>query len=306
MFPSSLPALAALFFAALAHASARMPIGGETTSQRIIGGKPAPLSSFPSVVSLQILTASGVGFCGGTLVTDSLVVTAAHCVYNYNTGGTWPIGGMRVGLGNVVLAEQHFDHVLSVHVHPDFDPREPRNDIAVLEIPSITGRVGGAAPATIYTGSLEPRMRLTAVGWGRTTTGGGGRLPDRLQQTEIAVGEVASCRRFVPRFESSNGPQICTENRLMPGTDTCQGDSGTGVFAMMDGRMYLAGLTSYGANLAGDPTCALNDGYAIYTHVAYYRAFIDGLSRSLNLRKRRQGRRRPSHGKIAVHARPNP
>ncbi|KAJ2735148.1 hypothetical protein IW152_001777 [Coemansia sp. BCRC 34962] len=121
--------------------------------------------------------------------------------------------------------------------------------------------------------------RVTAVGWGMTSASGGfGSVPNSLQETELVVGSQKDCREFVPGYESSDGPQICTQNKLLLGKDTCQGDSGTGVFIAVAGSRYLAGLTSYGANLMGDPTCALDDGFGIYTRVSYFRSFIDSVA----------------------------
>ncbi|KAJ2379164.1 hypothetical protein H4S02_007177 [Coemansia sp. RSA 2611] len=82
--------------------------------------------------------------------------------------------------------------------------------------------------------------RVTAVGWGMTSaTGGFGSVPNSLQETELVVGSQKECREFVPGYESSDGPQICTQNKLLLGKDTCQGDSGTGVFITVAGSSYF-------------------------------------------------------------------
>ncbi|KAI7820899.1 trypsin-like cysteine/serine peptidase domain-containing protein [Kickxella alabastrina] len=254
------------------------------TAERIIGGQPSLPSAFPFAASLIIRLPGGTGFCGGTLISDTLVATAAHCVYNYSQGRPWPATAMRVGLNSNVLENQRALPVLQVYVHPAFDPREPKNDIAIVRIPSS----GGVETARVFDGKLPSGTRLTAIGWGRTSAAPGSVLPSALQQTAIAVGETESCAQFVPGFKGSDGPQICTENRLLPGKDTCQGDSGTGVFVEDAGKMFLAGLTSYGANLNGDPTCALDDGFAVYTHVAFYRAFINSVVKSAAAARRRR------------------
>ncbi|KAJ2598293.1 hypothetical protein H4R99_004160 [Coemansia sp. RSA 1722] len=232
----------------------------------------------------------GIGICGGTLITDSLVLTAGHCVYNYATERPWPANDMHIGYGSNLVDRQEITQGLDVYLHPQFDPSEPKNDIAIIRITPIQS--GNVQAAQIYTGELNPGMSLTAIGWGKTSNSPNVRLPNALQQTEIIVGYKDTCSQFVPSYESSNGPQICTENRLNRGSDTCQADSGTGVFATVNGREYLAGLTSYGANLAGDPACALDDGFAIYTHVAYYREFIDQVTGMAAKRRRRLHRHR--------------
>lgn len=52
---------------------------------RIIGGRDAPLGAWPWQVSLQVFV-SGIGYrhiCGGSLINNNSVLTAAHCIRNY-------------------------------------------------------------------------------------------------------------------------------------------------------------------------------------------------------------------------------
>ncbi|KAJ2518356.1 hypothetical protein GGI11_000478 [Coemansia sp. RSA 2049] len=254
---------------------------GGPSNERIIGGTESAPGEYPSAVTLQIITSDGVGLCGGTLITSSAIVTAAHCVYDFTQGKVVNAQSIRVGYGSNSRSSQTIVTAQRVDVNPSFDPNETVNDIAIVSIePVELGQSVNVAP--IYSGSLAQGAQLTAVGWGLTVTDGGagapnGGLPDRLLDTQIVVGSQANCSKFIPGYTSSNGPQICTENALHPGDDTCQGDSGTGVFILSEGKRFLAGLTSYGANLQGNPTCALDDGFAVYTHVSYYRTFIDSI-----------------------------
>ncbi|KAJ2559336.1 hypothetical protein EV175_000390 [Coemansia sp. RSA 1933] len=248
------------------------------TNERIIGGVESADGEFPSAVSLQIISDAGLGLCGGTLVTTSAVVTAAHCVYDFARGKPVSAQSVHVGFGSNSRDNQTVVTAQRVDVNPDFDPRETVNDIAIITIDPIELVPGSVEVAAIYSGKQPQGTQLTAVGWGLTTTDGSASgLPDTLKKTQIIVGSQTNCSKFIPGYKSSDGPQICTENSLRRGTDTCQGDSGTGVYRVVDGKSFLAGLTSYGANLAGDPTCALDDGFAVYTHVSYYREFIDGV-----------------------------
>ncbi|KAJ2824762.1 Suppressor of tumorigenicity 14 protein, partial [Coemansia erecta] len=245
-------------------------------NERIIGGEAAAPNAFPSAVSLQILLPQGPGLCGGTLINNHAIVTAAHCLYNYGSQAPVPASSVRIGYGSNSQSRETTVQARQVHLHPDFNPAETNNDIAVILIDQLTALNDSVRPATIFNGPLPEGTALTAVGWGLTSaTGTSGDLPDLLQQTGIVVGQRDACRQLVPDYESSDGPQICTQNSLKPGADTCQGDSGTGVFVTSNGKSFLAGLTSFGSAPDGDPTCALDNGLAIYTHVFYFRAFLD-------------------------------
>ncbi|KAJ2100225.1 hypothetical protein GGI09_002381 [Coemansia sp. S100] len=269
-----------LFFLLPATLGLAVSKAGRLTAadERIIGGFTSTTGEYPYVVSLNLTLPEGSGLCGGTLITDRIVVTAAHCVMDPDIGTLLPPGKVRVGLGSQKQRQQHFVPALEIHVHPEFQPPVSTNDIALIVIKPITPNAT-VHIAAIYAGHIPPMSRLTAVGWGMTSANGGfNSVPNSLQETELVVGSQQDCSEFVPGYESSDGPQICTENKLLLGKDTCQGDSGTGVFITVDGHKYLAGLTSYGANLLGDPTCALDDGFGVYTRVSYFRSFIDSVA----------------------------
>ncbi|GHE11005.1 hypothetical protein GCM10010339_69080 [Streptomyces alanosinicus] len=87
---------------------------------------------------------------------------------------------------------------------------------------------------------------------------------------DVYVGQPKACDRVKHDYRSANGPVICTENSYHPGADACQGDSGGPLTIEKGGRRYLAGILSYGANPEGNPTCALPDGFGIYTHAHQY------------------------------------
>ncbi|KAJ2710309.1 Epidermal growth factor-binding protein type B [Coemansia spiralis] len=272
MYKPSLLVLAQCLLAACVQA--HPPTVKAPAAERVIGGTAAPANAFPSVVTLEILSPLGVGLCGGTLLNNHTVVTAAHCVYDYDTNTYAPASSVHVGYGSNSRLNQTIVTAVAVHVNPKFSPLDTMNDIAIITIAPIPFSAS-VQPAPIYSGPLETGTALTAVGWGLTIPGGNfDTLPNNLQDTQIIVGTPDECRKLVPTYQSSNGPQICTQNSLRPGSDTCQGDSGTGVYIKAGGQNYLAGLTSFGAGPKGDPTCALGDGLAFYTHIYYYMPFI--------------------------------
>jgi hypothetical protein len=49
-------------------------------SGRIIGGQDANVSQFPSAAAIYVFTFTGVYFCGGSLISQQWVLTAAHCI----------------------------------------------------------------------------------------------------------------------------------------------------------------------------------------------------------------------------------
>ncbi|KAJ1934409.1 hypothetical protein FBU59_005706 [Linderina macrospora] len=248
-------------------------------NERIIGGSFAFDGQYPYLASLEMNWGRGTGLCGGTIIADSVIVTAAHCVMDLDNGSIIRANRISVGVGSVDKSRQRFVRGSAVYVHPRFDPNDIINDIAVIVTSSMGVGNGNVQRIPVYGGDISPGTRLTALGWGQTGTNPNiDSTTNRLKHADIVVGMRNDCSRFIRGYESSNGPQICTENRFLLGDDTCQGDSGTGVVINANGRQYLAGFTSYGANLRGDPTCALNDGFGVYTHVNYYLGFISSVT----------------------------
>ncbi|KAJ1963357.1 hypothetical protein GGI12_002099 [Dipsacomyces acuminosporus] len=271
----------------LACSASAMIIPRNTTGtvdsvDRIIGGTATKEGEHPYIVSVEMLLSGSKGLCGGTLIGDRMVVTAGHCMYDSQSSGALEPQNVIVGLGSNNRNRQTRIRAQAVHLHPQFDPVNIANDIAIIILEQSSSGRSNTATISVYSGSLPERTRLTALGWGQTkTTPGVVSVSSVLMRTDIIVGMQGECQQYLSSYVSSDGPQICTQNRLLPGDDTCQGDSGTGVVISSGGRYYLAGLTSYGSNLAGDPTCALNDGFAIYTHIYYHMGFINSVSREL-------------------------
>ncbi|KAI8323442.1 trypsin-like serine protease [Martensiomyces pterosporus] len=248
---------------------------GISSDLRIIGGEFAAPGEFPYIASLEIIFDDGVGLCGGTIINKQVIVTAAHCVVDPTSGDQVAASSIHVGVGSNDRSKQKYGQAVRVVTNPSYDPETGKNDIAVVMVPPLPINNKTISAIPIYRGKLPVNATLTALGWGRTAND---QFVDTtsvlLKKAKIKIGLKKDCQEYIDGYMSSNGPQICTENSLAPGNDTCQGDSGTGAVINKGGSYYLAGLTSYGSSLSGDPACALNDGFSVYTHVNYYISFI--------------------------------
>ncbi|KAJ2777104.1 hypothetical protein H4R18_005326 [Coemansia javaensis] len=260
----------------------------------IVGGSPAAAHAFPFAVYLSIETQPRWhAVCGGTLISQRHVVTAAHCVH----GVADRARAVRVGVGDAQVRRQARVRARAVHVHPRFDARTLANDIAVVELERDVAPDGGgrARRVPLYFGPVDAGTVVTAMGWGVTTNAAGARTVAAMNRVDLVVADPAECRAVDAAFATSNGPFLCTATH--PGArDQCSGDSGAPV-VMAVGRRHgryhrrpapdlrLVALTSYGDNAAHDarPPCADPRGFGFSTHVAYYQAFLTnatGLSRA--------------------------
>ncbi|KAJ2455091.1 hypothetical protein EV183_001020 [Coemansia sp. RSA 2336] len=255
--------------------------------RRIIGGYDLPDNAAPFEVHLASTTDDGLEFlCGGTLVTDRHIVTAAHCVYQPN-GQLYAPSNVKVGYGSDKLSDQLSTPAIKITPHSQYGASTDNNvtvgvnDIAVIEVDSLSTNQF-VAPVEIFTGSLQPNAELIAVGWGTQVSNNSvATLAKELKAAKLLVGDVEGCRKFDPFYDGANGPRICTLNKPRPGSSTCKGDSGSGAFVVLDNKAYLAGVDSQGGR-QNDPTCGTADGYTLFTNVKSYIPFINQVIKDSN------------------------
>ena len=96
----------------------------DTYRPQIVGGSPAIPHEFPFMISLQL---DGEHFCGGTLLDQHTVITAAHCFHDHN--GLLDNTRMTLVAGKHAIREYESTaqtrSVDEIQTHPDFNPQYP-------------------------------------------------------------------------------------------------------------------------------------------------------------------------------------
>jgi secreted trypsin-like serine protease len=223
----------------------------------IVGGEDAGEGVHPFQVGLLdkfYLDIYQAQFCGGTLVAERFVVTAAHCFDDFND----PINQVQVLVGTQKLdgTGTRVD-VAKVTVHPSYNRDAFDYDVAVLEL---AAPVTGIEFATLAsTQPTAPRTMLRVTGWGTLSD-----LPKPVYPTDLQQVDVP----FFPTLGGKCGSLEGITSRMLcaggeAGIDACYGDSG-GPLTINRGSGYteLVGIVSWGVS------CAQNDFPGVYTNVA--------------------------------------
>ncbi|XP_018496173.1 chymotrypsin B [Galendromus occidentalis] len=230
----------------------------------IINGDPAPPNSFPWQVSLQKVvsnfwTEKHVHVCGGTLISPSLVVTAAHCIQEN--------AEYRIVAGSNDL--QSFRHKIgyprNITVHPEYDSTIIRNDIAVIKLHRNFTLSPSLMPIQMAeNGSLS---NCVTSGWG-TTSANEDEYPLILRKVKLDLVNQEKCRRLYMdvRDVVIDEKHICAGGN---GKAACNGDSGGPLVCLNGvGVPVLTGITSFGVANCGDshPT--------VFTRVSTYHDWV--------------------------------
>ncbi len=262
----------------------------QTLEPRIVGGSSASIADYPWQGALVYSQAQYPGlnahqrqFCGGSVITASIVITAAHCVQDTdpdcNSGGgsncnpSDPGGDGtkridpndisvvlgRTTLSNTSTGTEHL--VRDVSYHPQYNPNSLKNDVGYLVMQSATSQaaidIAGADEGAVW----APGVLVEISGWGSTSSGGN--TVDSLRAASVPIVADSTCgSNSVYGTEFDPQTMVCA-GYLEGGVDTCQGDSGGPLESPLQGGGYrLVGITSWGFG------CAEPNAPGVYTRIA--------------------------------------
>jgi secreted trypsin-like serine protease len=219
-------AIATMALAAPAGAAATG--GGAQAS--IVGGSPASIDQFPSLAYIEAGNEHSGFACTGTVVAPRVVLTAAHCAEDIETGAFSQPAEYKVAIGvanpKQSSPENVFD-VVATHVFPSFDPGAIHGDAAILVLSRPTSApplaLAGPADAGLYAGGTM----VSVAGWGLTAAGNR-QAPSNLRSTTMVVQNDSSCKRRTRGFYKEYSPalQLCLLSPPADRSGTCFGDSG--------------------------------------------------------------------------------
>lgn len=211
-------------------------------NRRIVGGKPVRAIDFPYQASIKKRGESR-SFCGGSIIDQYWVLTAAHCLRSKQPSS------LVVVVGATDLRQAKFVvDVENIIRHPGYGSwfnffARFRNDIALIKTkrPVIINGTTSAITLPMKNQDFVGQQAI-ASGFGATTERGS--WSPQLLATTLDILSNSYCYvRYLVDFQANS--MLCA-GRLMGGQDSCQGDSGGPLVVKTRGGTLLAGVVSFG------------------------------------------------------------
>ncbi|XP_071545629.1 trypsin-like [Panulirus ornatus] len=233
---------------------------------RIVGGAEVEPGRYPYLVFLKMSKLGSSFICGGSLLDERRILTAAHCL----DGVEAPEDIIAVAGEHNFLQEEGTEQERLVSVmtpHPDFQGDSKLGaDLAILQVaePFSLGEAVAEAPlAAAGDDDPAPGSSCTVLGWG--TTSETGSVSPMLLTATLTVESRPTCKEIITASRPTaliDASVICAGGDGLH--DTCQGDSG-GPLVCGDKVM---GIVSWGVG------CAHLGVPGVYTSVPYWRTWI--------------------------------
>lgn len=246
---------------ALAALPRTAPAETADVGARIVGGSPAAAGSWPSFAELLVRVGANTYLCGGSLITPTVVLTAAHCVNGATAASsTARIGITTINTGTAITWRR-------ATMHPSFDATTLDHDIALVELASASAAPTMSLIPPSADALLNPGTMLSVAGFGKTSTGGS--ISSTLLEVSIPLVANTTCQTSY----NTAGYFYDTTNMLCAGTDSedsCNGDSGGALTLTVGSVKYATGLVSWGPNTG----CATPGLYGVYTRLPAFREWV--------------------------------
>ncbi|KAG9436905.1 trypsin-7 [Apis mellifera carnica] len=221
---------------------------------RIIGGHNASIIEYPYQVSIHYM---GKHHCGGSIISENWLLTAAHCIYGLipvnfkiRAGSTYNNNGIEYSIKNIIMHEKYNIYTF------DYDVA-----LIMLSTPIKISPTTKPIALAQSTTSVEIGKNAVVTGWGYLSVNSNS-MSDILQVLTLPIVDQDVCKTIFSGINTVTENMICAGS--LTGKDTCKGDSGG---PLVYNNVQI-GIVSWGLK------CALPNYPGVYTRVSAIRDWI--------------------------------
>lgn len=234
---------------------------------RVIAGDDATRGAWPWQI---LMLFNGRPGCGGSIISNRWVVTAAHCV---DRREHYPHKfEVRVGEHdrNVKEGSEVDMKVARVVTHENYDRTKLNNDIALFKLEKPIQFNKWVQPVCLPDADVKPGHDCYITGWGKIKHPGD--MHTLLQQARMPVVTNDVCDR--QNYENIGlhvtDAMICGGEGRKTKISGCHGDSGGPFVCKVNGRWELHGDVSHGS-----PRCLSRETYTVFARTTYFKKWIE-------------------------------
>ncbi|XP_045309989.1 coagulation factor XI isoform X1 [Leopardus geoffroyi] len=228
---------------------------------RIVGGEASVHGEWPWQITLHITSPAQRHLCGGSIIGNQWILTAAHCLIGLESPKI-----LRVYSGilnqSEVKKDTAFFGVQEIIIHDQYEMAESGYDIALLKLETAMNYTDAQRPICLP--SKGDRSIIYAecwvTGWGYRKLGD--KIQNTLQKANVPLVTTEECQTRYRGHKITN-KMLCAGYRE-GGKDACKGDSGGPLSCKHNDVWHLVGITSWGEG------CGQRERPGVYTNVVEY------------------------------------